>query len=137
AGISTYGVEAPTSAPPGIGHVSSRGSSGTRQANSAAVATASGTPLLPNRRSPLEGRGGRPPRAALSRLERVSGYAMAGLAELLGPTEPAGHQSGRSHAEICRRGARPKHQALADGEGFRSQRITSQPNRQTPSSSRS
>src|SRR5262249_719561 len=56
----------------------------------AAVATASGTPLLPNRRSPLEGRGGRPPRAALSRLERVSGYAMAGLAELLGPTEPAG-----------------------------------------------
>src|SRR6516225_5287350 len=89
-----------------------------------AVTTASGTPLYPDGRSPLEGRGGGPPRAALSRLERVSGYAVAGLAELLGPAEPAGHESGRSHAEIRRRGARSKHQALGDGWGFRSQRIT-------------
>jgi len=33
AGISTYGVKAPTSAPPGIARASSHGSSGTRQAN--------------------------------------------------------------------------------------------------------
>jgi hypothetical protein len=88
----------------------------------AAATTASGTPLLPNGRSPVEERGGRPSRAALSRLERASGCALRGLAELLGPTEPADHQSGRSHAEIRRRGARSKHQAFADGWGFRNQR---------------
>src|SRR5262249_51054672 len=92
----------------------------------AAATTASSAPLFPNRRSAWEGRGGGPPRAAPWRLERVSGYAMAGLAELLGHAEPAGHQSGRSHAEICRRGARSKRQALADGEGFRARRIAAQ-----------
>lgn len=61
--------------------------------------------LCANRWTPVENRGGRPPRPAVPGLARPPRRAVAEAVGLLGRTEPAGHQSRRACRQMRRGGA--------------------------------
>src|SRR5690242_6146696 len=63
--------------------------------------------LRPERRAIVEKRRSRPPRPAVSGLERTPGNAVAEFAQLLGLAKPSGNQSRCSRHKMRRRGARP------------------------------
>ena len=84
----------------------------------ASIAAAAGATLRRIRRTAVEDRRGRPPRAAVSGVGPTPRDALAGAPRLLGPAKPAAYQSRRSRCQKRERGARPPRRARPNGATY-------------------